>query len=71
MWTYPDATDMDCLPQCEWPSSRLECWVPRNEFGEGRPTLGWGRMPTNFEGWEDQAYIRQQRMSAAADVLGQ
>ena len=25
MWTYPDATDMDCLPQCEWPSSRLEC----------------------------------------------
>ena len=42
MWTYPDATDMECLPQCEWPSSRLECFFPRNEIGEGRPTLGLG-----------------------------
>ena len=44
---------------------------PAMRTGEGRPTLGWGRMPKNFEGWEGQACIRQQRMSAAADVLGQ
>jgi hypothetical protein len=28
-------------------------------------------MPKNFLGFEGQACIRQQRMSAAADVLGQ
>jgi hypothetical protein len=39
----------------------------------GRDALRWagGECLENFEGWEDQAYIRQQRMSAAADVLGQ
>ncbi|BCW18043.1 hypothetical protein NtRootA9_07510 [Arthrobacter sp. NtRootA9] len=45
---------------------------PALRTGEGRPTLGWGRMPKNFDGVvEGQACIRQQRMSAAADVLGQ
>jgi hypothetical protein len=45
--------------------------LPRNTIRGGRPTLGWGRMPKNFAGSEGQACIRQQRMSAAADVLGQ
>jgi hypothetical protein len=46
-------------------------WFPAMRSGEGRPTLGWGRMPKNFLGSEGQACIRQQRMSAAAGVLGQ
>jgi len=38
----------------------------------GTPDAGLGgECLENFEGWEGQAYIRQQRMSAAADVLGQ
>jgi hypothetical protein len=73
MWTYPDATDMDAYLNVNGRHRGSNAGVPRNaKSGEGRPTLGWGgECLENFVGWEGQAYIRQQRMSAAADVLGQ
>jgi hypothetical protein len=72
MWTYPDATDMNAYLNVNGRHRGSNAGFPAMRTWGGTPDAGLGgECLENFEGWEDQAYIRQQRMSAAADVLGQ